>query len=45
MDFCEQGDLYSYLEGQEERKLDKSLDKSLAKHFFRQILLGVQFLH
>ncbi|GAB9466627.1 Camk protein kinase [Globisporangium polare] len=41
MDFCEQGDLYSYLEGHEERKLDEPL----ARHFFRQILLGVQFLH
>ncbi|KAF1325702.1 Camk protein kinase, partial [Globisporangium splendens] len=41
MECCDQDDLYSYLEKQEDRRLDEDL----ARHFFRQIAMGVQFLH
>lgn len=41
MDFCDQGDLYAYLEAQAEHKLAEPL----ARHIFAQITQGVQFLH
>lgn len=41
MEYCTQGDLFSYLEQQPNRRVSESQ----ALHFFRQILLGVQFLH
>lgn len=41
MEYCADGDLFSLLERQSERRMDESR----ALHFFRQATLGVQFLH
>lgn len=41
MEYCAQGDLFSYLTQQPDRRVSEPQ----ALSFFRQILLGVQFLH